>query len=167
MKLLARLGFCCDHKKHGGMVISVMDEWRFHQHIPRCQVPISWGCVYGHYHMVEYLLSCGGDLHYQNEFPLHLALHNNHMDIILLLIDYGANVNAYDGYALRRAASKGQMDVVRFLIERGACVKHETIEFALRNKHVDIACYLAESCGSQQMISMMNMYSLCKQFLIF
>ena len=164
MKLVARLVLRFRKQKERHCIPK--EEWLWHL-LPREQKPLYWGCVYGHYYLVEYLLSCGCDLHLRDEFPLHLAIHNDHMDIVILLIHNGANVNAYDGYALRRASSHGQLDIVKFLIKNGAYVgscDNAPIRLARKNGHYSVVRYLEKQYGGDMMMSSLFQMWKCLRF---
>ncbi len=85
-------------------------------------------CFFGHYSVVEYLLSknASANLASNNAFkvaPLHSACAISNLDIASLLIQNGADVNARQQQGvtpLHSAAHNGQKELVQLLILNGA-----------------------------------------------
>jgi ankyrin repeat protein len=85
--------------------------------------------------------------------PLHLALHEGHVDLARMLVECGTDPLAQDedGWtALHFASRDGHVDLARMLIERGADGSNQNEEgptalhLALENNHVDLAWILLE-----------------------
>ena len=53
-------------------------------------------------------------------FPLYVASHDGHLDVVRLLVSMGADVNQQDNQkrtALHAAAKKGHVDVTKLLVD--------------------------------------------------
>ena len=90
---------------------------------------------------------------YDNETPLHSALHGGHADIALLLLEHGADAKAEDGreqIPLHLASGNGHVEVVRVLLEHGADPEarddddYSPLERASRGGHTKVARVLLE-----------------------
>eukprot|EP00117_Sycon_ciliatum_P050405 scpid81924/ scgid4214/ BRCA1-associated RING domain protein 1 len=58
--------------------------------------------------------------------PVHVAIQNDHLDVLRVLVDAGCDVNAKAGpereTPLHLASRKGLQEIVRYLLEHGATV---------------------------------------------
>jgi len=97
--------------------------------------------------------------------PMHEALRNGHLDVVLLLLDRGADAEYRDGYgwsALYYASEWGIADVVRSLVKHGADLNAEyddnkspwpvmwtPLQVALANGRLETARVLLE-CGANR-----------------
>jgi ankyrin repeat protein len=64
-------------------------------------------------------------------FPLHVASHRGHVDVIRLLLEHGADVNAkanYNRTSLHFASELGHIEVMQLLLEKGADVNSTTAD---------------------------------------
>ena len=92
----------------------------------------------------------GGDIHEAGNFPLILASHNGHLDVVKYLVEHGVNIKTLNE-SLHLAARNGHLNIVKYLIENGADVNsasRHTLEdnyallVAAKNGHLNIVKYL-------------------------
>ncbi|KAF7555581.1 hypothetical protein G7Z17_g2090 [Cylindrodendrum hubeiense] len=108
--------------------------------------------LYGHKHMVEFLLENGMDIETEGKFasPLTTAAFLNHHSIVLLLLQRGAEIdaNGTTGTALYIATLKAHIGIVQLLVQAGANVNQETgfhgtaMRAAAYYGHLDIVKFL-------------------------
>ncbi|CAF3795485.1 unnamed protein product [Adineta steineri] len=84
-------------------------------------------------------------------YPLHLAVLNNHLDVVKVLVDYEADIDAITKASIKitplmLACQKGYFDIVKYLISKGA-----KIEFRDRFQRTPLihACM----CGNADIVS--------------
>lgn len=82
---------------------------------------------------------------------LHIAITNNHLDILKFLVEKGANLelaNADKLTPLMTAASLGSVEAIKILLEGGAKInatdrrRKSALTFAVRSGHIEAASYL-------------------------
>ena len=97
---------------------------------------------------VKWLLNNGYDVHAENDYALHWASSNGHLEVVKELLDAGADVHAKDDWALQYASQRGHLEVVKVLLEAGADV-HAEINLALRwasdEGHLEVVKLLLEA----------------------
>ena len=110
---------------------------------------------------LEWIISCGADIHADDDYALYQAAKNGHLEVTKLLLEYRADVHADDDYALCLASSNGHVDVVKLLLESGANV-HARADYALRfasgKGHLEVVRLLLESGAN---IHACDDYALC------
>lgn len=86
--------------------------------------------LYGHAHLIEFLLEKGMGIETEGRFgtPLATASLLNHRSLVLLLLRHGADVDARGttGTALYLAALKAHTDIVQLLLQAGAKVNQKS-----------------------------------------
>ena len=92
---------------------------------------LKWNAEKGHLDVVKYLIKSGANIHAGDDNALSCSAKNGHLDVVKYLIEKGANVHADDNFALGRSSKYGHFDVVKYLIENGANV-HARNDSALR-----------------------------------
>ena len=113
-----------------------------------------------HLSIVRALLDHGADVNARQNSALVAAAENGNVQMVRLLLDKGANIERDGGYALRSAAQKGHIEVVQELVRRGVDVDARRrrdpyskpefltpLDFALMNRHEDVALLLIENGG--------------------
>lgn len=81
----------------------------------------------------EYIEKCGGELRYDGDNALLMAVENGYYEVVKYLIDKGCDPSSDCDYALRTAAEKGYIDIVKLLLEKGADItshNHWSLSFA-------------------------------------
>ena len=78
----------------------------------------------------KWLISCGADIHADDDYALICASESGHGEVVRLLLESGANVHARNDHALCQATANGHEEVVRLLLESGANV-HACDDLAL------------------------------------
>jgi hypothetical protein len=81
-------------------------------------------CQGGHLDIVEWLVSLGADIHYDNESPFIAGCENGHLEIAKWLQKQGANIHANNDAALEASLEEGQIQIVEWL-------------YSLTNAHTD------------------------------
>lgn len=80
--------------------------------------------IYGNYHVVEYLVQRGIDVHSDHDTAIYLAVDTGMQDIVELLVEHGADINCMEAYGispLMRSAESSN-HITDYLIEKGANV---------------------------------------------
>jgi ankyrin repeat protein len=82
--------------------------------------PLLRAAIEGQYQAVEYLASCGADVHASEEAPLRHAVKNGHLETVRVLLARGASARVLNSKPLRDAAKRGDLEMVRALLDAGA-----------------------------------------------
>ena len=125
----------------GEVIVSLGEEYKAHR-IILGQIRELWTKE-----TFKWLVSCGADIHADDDYALYQAAKNGHLEVTKLLLEYRADVHADDDYALCLASSNGHVDVVKLLLESGANV-HACDDYALcwasTSGHLDVVKFLVE-----------------------
>jgi ankyrin repeat protein len=99
------------------------------------RLPLHYAAVYGHVHLVRYLIQHGADANARDGEGLqaiHKACQFGNFEVVKALLDHGVEVESLATDAawtpLYYAAGSGDLDVIRLLISKGADVNHEDVE---------------------------------------
>eukprot|EP00931_Biecheleriopsis_adriatica_P006174 TRINITY_DN107623_c0_g1_i1.p1 TRINITY_DN107623_c0_g1~~TRINITY_DN107623_c0_g1_i1.p1 ORF type:complete len:399 (+),score=66.20 TRINITY_DN107623_c0_g1_i1:41-1237(+) len=124
------------------------------------RTPLHYACVEGNAEAASYLLEARAKLDIQDgqwKTPLHLAIEEEHTDIIDLLLRFGPDVNlgnmesGMNNSPLMDASHKGDLGLVEKLITARADVTQQgkqqmsALHLAVRKRHTDVARKLLES----------------------
>ena len=140
------LGFCNYGTKiakvtipEGEAIVLVGEEYKAHR-IILGQIRELWTKE-----TFKWLISCGADIHADDDYALICASESGHGEVVRLLLESGANVHACDDLALHWATLYNNLNVVKLLIEYGTDI-HAGDDWALRcaseNGYVEVVEYL-------------------------
>lgn len=125
----------------GEAIISVENEYKAHR-IVLGQIRELWDIE-----TFKWLISCGADVHADNDYALCLASKYGKVEVARLLIEAGANIHVDDDWALRLASRNGHLEIVRYLVEQGANIHADNnyaLRWAAKNGHIDVVKHLVE-----------------------
>lgn len=123
----------------GEAIISVGNEYKAHR-IVLGQIRELWDIE-----TFKWLISCGADVHADNDYAVCLASKYGKVEVARLLIEAGANIHVDDDWALRLSSAYGHIEVVCLLVEQGANVHaryDSALRLATRNGHEKVVEYL-------------------------
>lgn len=81
------------------------------------QITLVPAAQYGHFKILDYLISQGADVSYNDDILLALTAKNGNLDVVKFLVEQGAqNLTR----ALQQAALAGKLEVAKYLVSQGA-----------------------------------------------
>ena len=107
--------------------------------------PIRYASMSGHLHIIKYLVSQGGDLHYPNSDIVNPAAKNGHLPVIKYFIEQGVNIREEDDYPLSMACYYGHFQIAKLLIENGSDINADNgrlLQWACEGGSLEIVDYL-------------------------
>jgi cytochrome c len=117
--------------------------------------PLHLAVTRGHFEAAKLLLARGADVNGDSAAgaPITIAAFKGNAKMVELLLAHGADPNASfrTETALHSAAERGCLDCVKLLVKAGADVnalnrfREPPIHIAVKNKHAEVAAYLAEN----------------------
>jgi len=109
--------------------------------------PLRYASTFGHLHILQYLVSKGGNLHDPNNDIVHPAAKNGHLHIIKYFIEQKVNIRKENDYPLTMACYKGHLEIVKLLVENGSDVNGgdgTLLRWACEGGNMNIVKYLIE-----------------------
>jgi ankyrin repeat protein len=107
----------------------------------------------------------GVDFHFDDEYPLRVAINCGHLDVVRYLVEQGANVHIHDNYVLRWAAEHQHFHVMEYIFskfEPPITDEEEMLYWASYNKYqeyIQFATFLKKHYNySQQVLNNAKIY---------
>ena len=104
---------------------------------------ISSAAIYGHLHVIEYLVAHGADVTIDNNEAVQLASEYGHLHVVKYLVSLGADID--NNCVIRYAAQSGHLHIVKYLVSLGVDITacgNDAVRWAAANGHLDVVKYL-------------------------
>ena len=137
---------CLEHEYLSGRYYKYLMEYQERVDKSTKDNALKIACKNGQASYVDFLLKIGADINVDYGYPLYIACHNCHLDVLKVLIENGLDLDStfHRIPPLRNACLNGQLELVKFLCEHGAYDRrdHLSLRNACINGHLEVVKYL-------------------------